>query len=216
MKEQLILDTAFRLFAEKGIETVTMPEIAAACGVGKATLYRYFSLKADLVVTIATRKWKEYVETYRTSVSEKKLDRMTGAEFLRFYLDSFIDLYRRHKDILRFNYNFNSFLRYDTVNTLQKQQYLGMVEQLGRMFHGLYQRGMKDGTLNAEIPEEVMFSSPFHIMLAAATRYSVGLIYVSGKTDPCEELVMLKELLVSRFCRDRDADREGFSLISSG
>jgi hypothetical protein len=45
-----------------------------------------------------------------------------------------------------------------------------------------------------------MFSSSFHIMLAAATRYAVGLVVVyEDSNDPESELVMLEELLLSRF-----------------
>ena len=75
-----------------------------------------------------------------------------------------------------------------------------MVDSLGVMFHELYQRGMKDGTLRADISEETMVSSSFHIMLAAVTRYAVGLVYVPEKgADPESELIMLEELLLSRY-----------------
>ena len=47
-KYRLILEAAFRLFSEKGIEKVTMPEIAAAGSVSRATLFRYFSSKVSV------------------------------------------------------------------------------------------------------------------------------------------------------------------------
>ena len=74
-----------------------------------------------------------------------------------------------------------------------------VVDELGKDFHDLYLRGLKDGTLNKEIPEEEMFSSTFHIMLAAVTRYAVGLVYDSEKTDPEKELVRLKNMLLREF-----------------
>ena len=66
----------------------------------------------------------------------------------------------------------------------------------------LYERGMRDGTLNAEIPEQTMFSSTFHIMLAAVTRYAAGL---AG--DHESELVMLGDLLLSRFTKIKDTNK---------
>ena len=40
--EEAILEAAGRLAAERGVRAVTMSEIAAATGIGRATLYKYF------------------------------------------------------------------------------------------------------------------------------------------------------------------------------
>lgn len=201
-KQRHIMKTAYELFSKNGIIPVTMADIAAASGVGRVTVFRYFTSKPELVIAISTWKWREYIQAYQASLPQERLDAMTGAEYLRFYLDSFLDLYRSHQDLLRFNYDFNSFLRYESGPTEQKQPYLQMVNALGTRFHRLYARGMRDGTLRADISESTMFSSSFHIMLAAATRYAVGLVvmYEDGY-DPESELVMLEELLISRFTK---------------
>ncbi len=201
-KQQHIMETAFTLFSEKGIGQVTMPEIADASGVGRATLFRYFNSRLDLVVAIATSKWEEYINNRNSTVTREALEKMTGAEHLKFYMDGFIDLYHSHKDILRFNYDFNSFLRNEKGIPEQKQPYMKVVDELRKDFHVLYQKGMEDGTLNASISEETMFSSSFHIMLAAVTRYAIGLVYVlEQNTDPEIELVMLENLLLREFSR---------------
>ena len=100
--------------------------------------------------------------------------------------------------MLRFNYDFNSFLSYHRGTAEQKQLYQRVVDVLSLQFHGLYESGRQDGTLNSDIPEQTMFSSIFHIMLAAVTRYAVGLAIVN-ESDPESELVMLCEMLLSRF-----------------
>jgi AcrR family transcriptional regulator len=45
-----ILSTAIELFAQRGIEAVTIDEIASAADVGKGTIYNYFATKEDIVV----------------------------------------------------------------------------------------------------------------------------------------------------------------------
>ena len=205
-RERHILESAFRLFSEKGIESVTMPEVAKASGVGRATLYRYFASKLDLVVAIGTWKWNEYIAHHDAFVPLETHESMTGAQYMRFYLDSFLDLYRNHRDILRFNYNFNSYLQHESGTEAQRQPYLQMVGILHERFHRLCERGRRDGTLRDDISETSMFSSSFHIMLAVITRYAVGLVYVPEKdTDPESELVMLEELLLSRFTHEASA-----------
>ncbi len=47
-----ILEAAGRLFAERGVEAVTMDEIAAAAGVGKGTLFRRFGDRAGLALAL--------------------------------------------------------------------------------------------------------------------------------------------------------------------
>jgi AcrR family transcriptional regulator len=45
-----ILSTAIELFSRRGIDAVTIDEIAAAADVGKGTIYNYFAAKEDIVV----------------------------------------------------------------------------------------------------------------------------------------------------------------------
>ena len=193
-----ILDVGFKLFAERGIGQVILPEVAKAADVGNATLFRYFPTKTELVIAIATRRWESFIKWHNSLLTSEETQNLTGAEYLKFFLDSFLELYRNHKDILRFNYDFNSFVRSAEWTDEQKQPYLQMVDALSRQFHDLYERGMRDGTLNVEIPEQTMFSSVFHIMLAAITRYAVGLAVVN-ESNTESELIMLSKMMLKEF-----------------
>lgn len=196
-----IMQAAYQLFSQRGITPVTMPEIADASQVSRATLYRYFPSKPELVIAVGTWKWDEYIAAYVEALPQEAPGRLTGAEHLRFYLDAFLDLYRNAPEILRFNYDFNSYLRYEADMPGRRDPYIAMVDQLGERFHAIYECGRQDGTIDTSVPEESMFSSSFHIMLAAVTRYAVGLVYVSPNADPETELLMLEDLLFSKFAR---------------
>jgi AcrR family transcriptional regulator len=57
---QLILDTAYELFSHRGIRAVGVDEVIERAGVAKATLYRHFPSKDDLVVAfleLRERRW---------------------------------------------------------------------------------------------------------------------------------------------------------------
>jgi AcrR family transcriptional regulator len=61
-----ILETAYELFSHRGIRGVGVDEIIQRAGVAKATLYRHFPSKDDLVIAfldLRERRWsQEFVE----------------------------------------------------------------------------------------------------------------------------------------------------------
>ena len=79
-----MLDTGFRIFAERGIEPVRMQDVARECGLGIATLYRYFNTKLAFVIAIGTKKWEEYFEEIEAEFARRGGDLMTAAEELDF------------------------------------------------------------------------------------------------------------------------------------
>ena len=56
--DEAILVAAVELFAEVGLEGLTVEEVAARAGVGKATIYRRYQGKVDLVIA-AVRHFTE-------------------------------------------------------------------------------------------------------------------------------------------------------------
>ena len=200
-KKQRIMEVGFQLFSQRGIESVSMKTVAEHSEVPWTSMYRYFATKLDLVIAVGAWKWDEYIAAYNIAFHQEETARMNAAEHLKWFLDAFLDLYRNHRDILRFNYGFNSYLRNEQATEEQKQSYLRRVDSLHAAFHQLYEKGMADGTLNRSIAEEEMFSSSFHIMLAAVTRYATGLMYLppGPETDPERELERLEAMMLREF-----------------
>lgn len=207
-KKQRIMETGFRLFSEKGIEPVSMPEIVAACGIPRASLYRYYATKTDLVITIGATQWMNYISARNATMSRERADRMSAAEYFRWYMDSFLELYRNHSDILRFNYFFNSYIRGAEATEEQMLPYMNVIKDLRKSFHGLYEKGMLDGTIKSGISEESMLAMSFHIMLSAVTRYAIGLVYSKPERglDMEEELERLKEMMIREFTVEKSGE----------
>lgn len=195
MQKQKILETAFSVFAEKGIGTVSMNEIAAACGISYATLYRQFSTKAALVMAINSRIWNVFLQDYQQRADVSK---MNAAEEFGFYLDFFLDLYRNHRGFLRFNQYFNVYVQVEKLTPDQVRDFLDQINIIAGYFHKIYEKGQIDQTLRTDIPENEMFSATMHLMLAAVTRYSVGLIF-QNHNETEKELYLLRELLFSHY-----------------
>ena len=199
VKREAMLREGFCVFAEKGIEAVAMLEVARACGVGVATLYRYYNTKLALVLDLGVRKWEEFADRIRSEQQHQDVSRMTAAEELAFYLDCYIVLFRDHKDLLRFNQNFNNYFRHEGATKEQLLPYLRSIGALAGMFHGVYEKGVTDGTIRTDMPEDKMFAATSHIMLAVAVRYAQGLVYAAERA---EEYELLKRMILREFVRE--------------
>ena len=55
---QSIIECSFGLFAENGIENISMNDIASEAKIGVASLYRYFQTKEELAIEVAIYAWK--------------------------------------------------------------------------------------------------------------------------------------------------------------
>ena len=212
-KRDAMLREGFRLFSEHGIEQVAMTRVAEACGVGIATLYRYYKTKAALVVDIAAEKWEEYAEYVRGEHARRDVSRMSAAENLGFYLDFYIELYRDHKDLLRFNQDFNNFVRHEEITAEQLAPYFRAIGSFTGMFSVLYEKGKRDGTIRTDLPEEKMFAATSHIMLAVAVRYAQGLVFASEREeDRTGEYELLKRMILREYTVER-SERTGMEDI---
>ena len=197
-KNQRILESGFRIFAEKGIEKVTMNDIAEAAEIGIASLYRYYPSKPAVVLAVGAWVWDEFSKENRKKQSELQTTDQTGAEMFDFYLESFLDLYREHKDLLRFNQFFNVYLQIEDVSNEQLKGYTDIIDAVEMRFAETYRKGKEDGTLRTDMSAEEMFSVTAHLMLAAVTRYAVGLVYTLD-ADIEKELLLLKEMMINKF-----------------
>ncbi len=77
---QRLLDTAYELFSQRGIRAVGIDEVIERAGVAKATLYKHFPSKDDLVLAFLQRReqrwtidWVEAEAMRRGSTPEERL-----------------------------------------------------------------------------------------------------------------------------------------------
>jgi TetR/AcrR family fatty acid metabolism transcriptional regulator len=93
-KREAILASAFEIFNEKGFHNTKIEEIAQRAGVGKGTVYLYFSSKEDLL-----REMMKEVVLHKLSVIRQ---RMAAAASPR---ERLYALFRTHFEFLRRNRN---------------------------------------------------------------------------------------------------------------
>lgn len=78
---QRVLDTATRLFYAHGIKAVGVDRIVAESGVAKATFYKYFPAKDDLVVAYLDQvdaMWSGQLHSAAEAAGDAPTDRLVG------------------------------------------------------------------------------------------------------------------------------------------
>jgi AcrR family transcriptional regulator len=92
-----LVETARRLFAEQGVEAVSMTAIADAAGVGKGTLYRHFDSKAELCLAL--------LDAEQHTLQDETLRRLSAQdsplEKLKWFLESVVRFIARNDALLR-------------------------------------------------------------------------------------------------------------------
>ena len=71
-REEAIVQTANRLLAEKGFESMTVDEVAAAVGIAKASLYKHIPSKEDLAAAAMVRIMQRTMEFLASVPPEDK------------------------------------------------------------------------------------------------------------------------------------------------
>ncbi len=200
VKRDVFLEKAFELFSAKGITPVSMQDVADASGYGVATLYRYFGTKPILVIAAAAWKWEEFTAKTIRKFSDQDREKMTASEIYKYFLDAFVSMYQNDRRLLRFNQFFNIYIESEQIDQESLKPYQSIVETVREKFHSVYAKGQSDHTLRTDVSEEEMFSTTLHLMLAAVTRYAVGLVYkpVVG-FDPVKEIESLREMFLNRY-----------------
>jgi len=126
-----VLEAAEKLFAERGVDAVTMDDVAGAAGVGKGTLYRRFGDKGGLAMALLDQRERELQERILTGPpplgpGAEPADRL-GA-----FIDAYLELLDRQLDLVLLSETATTGARFRTgAHTLWRQHCRHLLEAGG-------------------------------------------------------------------------------------
>ena len=151
-KESRLLDTAYKLFTQKGIKDTSIQEIADNADVGKGTFYLYFKDKYELRDVLIYRKSnKLFNDAYKES-KKKSFDTLTDQ--MIFIIDFVINKLNKNQVLLKF---ISKNLSWGVFNETISKVYNISNEENENGIYSLFLKGIKEYNIKLENPEVTLF-----------------------------------------------------------
>lgn len=145
-KKRYILETARRVFMEKGYKRVTMKDIVEACEISRGGLYLYFSSTAEIFLEVLKLESEEADDVFSDSITEDA----TAADILTLFLkEQKKELLRKKDTLTQATYEFyfeNNLPKRD--NILKKQ-----FDSAVKIIQKLIEAGVENGEFYCEDTE---------------------------------------------------------------
>lgn len=149
LRESAILDATTSVLSTKGYDLMTMDDVAGAVGISKPSLYKHFKSKEELVGEAMIRLLDGAIDQIAA------LDAgLTPVQKLSALLEWALRV--RLGGGLPFLPSTSPHVRDMLMRNIK---YMLKVVKLNRQLEALVKQGQKDGTLNAELPSDVILFS---------------------------------------------------------
>ena len=129
-KKKYIVETARKVFMEKGFKTVTMKDIVEACDISRGGLYLYFENTSQIFIEVLKLESEEADDVFSGSISEDA----TAVDILLLFLKEQKKEILRRKDTLTqaiYEYYFaNNLPKKDNVLKKQFDSAVKVIEKL--------------------------------------------------------------------------------------
>lgn len=161
IKQERLLETAFHLFTEKGVENTSIQEIVDLAGVAKGTFYLYFKDKYDIKNVLITSKSQQLFHDALESLHKNYINDF-GDQII-FVINYVIDELIKEPLLLKF---ISKNLSSGIYNNALK------IEEGENSLYQLFMRGIEENHIQLKNPEITLFmiielvsSTCFHTIL---------------------------------------------------
>jgi len=173
-----IIDNGFNLFAENGIDSISLANIAEVSGITIRNLYRYYSSKESLITDIAYY----YISIFNSANKITVNKELNGYEQLKDVLEKQIEhklLSDNNHVILSFIAYFDIYMTKSNVEHEDIKKYINIYAP--RLKENVREgtklsliQGVKDGTLNIKMDEvDCYVGYIFHSLMSLLSRVSI-------------------------------------------
>lgn len=175
------VEVSAQLFLKNGIAPVKMTDIADECGIGVATLYRWFGTKNGVTIAAMTYMWNELNNMFSGIFESDVFLLQPGIKQLSDLMRMFIVLYQAHPGFMRLLSEFDLLLISENIPKKDLREYERSIINFYSVFEKAYMTGISDGTVR-EIPDIKLFYLSF-----AHTLMELGKKLIQGELLPNDD-----------------------------
>ena len=161
-----ILDAAWKLFDERGIDRVTMAEITSASGVQPSTMYQYFSNKDDIVWAILGELMQERIGRAKQTMEDTPNALARIASLLEFMANELANNPVKVRFMAQFDAMYARDWPVERLLTLESQ----IIPQPFQYFAELIREGMADGSLRTDLDPDLTMHAVMNAVIGAQRR----------------------------------------------
>jgi len=161
-REELILQAAEEVLAEKGYYETSVDEIASRVGIAKGTVYLHFPSKEDLVIAILERNAQRLLELVETAVALAPTNREKLEAIMRVFYSGFFD--PRTSYLMRLPYTVVNSSDLRRVFVEKKGCMHDKWERLDILIESILEDGKAAGEFDQTLPTPIMSSAFFSLL----------------------------------------------------
>ncbi len=187
-KKDLILNSTEELMCKMPDKDITMNLIAKQAGMGKASLYYYYSSKDEIIDAVIERSYKLALHEYFKNIETKS----TALEKMELLFKSMLK-----KEFMDKRNNFILSLHLNESPALHNQMKSMAVSVVSPVMTELLVQGIKEGTIHTETPEESAE------MIVASITFLLDDYDSSDKVKMFNKLKILAKVLETSLCTEQ-------------
>lgn len=185
-REQYAVAVCAELYLKHGIEAVKMTDIADACGIGVATLYRYFGSKPGITIKAATFLWKDVRLLFSKVLDSEEYAQMNGADQIATLMRMFLTLYKEQRGFLKFLGELDVLLQEDFPKE-DLSDYENSLVDFYPICESAYQKGLSDHSIRQLEDFQTYYRCYTHGLMALCQKFIRGEVLPGDDFSKAEE-----------------------------
>lgn len=195
-----ILESAFSLFSDNGIDTIAMTDIAKKAEIGVASLYRYYETKDEIAIQTAIWAWNKQKNMLLPEVKSSEFEAFSGIEQFGFIIDLFIQLFEQRQDFFRFIYFFDSYVVRTKIMPERLTEYEQIIMSVQAVVKKSLEKGIQDKSINNKYKENLdgLYFSLMHSIFSITQKLSLSgnMLNMDTVITGKKELEILKDIII--------------------